>query len=186
MVIQKTSEKKVQAMKLVEPRDIIITDPCYIAKDKDWGEGEVFDWETSTINSPIFTDYIWDDTGVGDGSWDTLEVKKRLTEAALMNFIDDYEMALMDADEFPDNDKIQKRLEELENQQEQIGTFCADSGCTGVFLLDEVLKYNPDFQTGLSNSCYTIIKEYTGRITLRKTIEYFHILGIGNITFYTR
>ena len=28
---------------------------------------------------------------------------------------------------------------------EKIGEFCADAGMVGVFLLDEVLKYNPDF-----------------------------------------
>ncbi len=186
MVIQKTSKKKVQAIKLVNPRDIIITDPCYIAKDEDWVDGGIFDFETSTINSPIFTDYIWDDTGVGDGRWEVLEVEKRFNEASLMNFIDDYEMALLNADEFPEDEKIQKTLNELESQIKEIGTFTADSGCTGVFLLDEVLTYNPDFLTGLSNHCFTIIKEFSGRITLRKTIEYFHILGIGNKIFYTR
>lgn len=29
--------------------------------------------------------------------------------------------------------------------KEPIGKFCADAGMVAVFLLDEVLKYNPDF-----------------------------------------
>lgn len=28
---------------------------------------------------------------------------------------------------------------------EELGNFCADSGMVAVFLLEEVLKYNPDF-----------------------------------------
>ena len=56
-------------MKTVRNRSLVITDPCYIAKEEEWGKGEAFDWEESTINSSIFTDYIWDDTVGGDGSW---------------------------------------------------------------------------------------------------------------------
>ena len=66
-------------MKLLRERSIIITDPCYIAKEKEWGEGETFDWEKSTINSSLFSEYIWEDTGSGDGSWDVFEVNQKRT-----------------------------------------------------------------------------------------------------------
>jgi hypothetical protein len=172
-------------MKIVRNRSLVITDPCYIAKEGEWGKGEAFDWEDSTINSSIFTDYIWDDTVGGDGSWRVFEVDKILGEGGLMNFVDDYAIALDNVEDHPGNEYYQKTLDKLEAQQKEIGTFSADSGCTGVFYLDEVLKYNPDFQSGLSNKCYTIIEDFAGRVILYKTDEYFHILGIGNKTFYT-
>jgi hypothetical protein len=172
-------------MKIVRSRAIIITDPCYIAKEGDWGKGEAFDWEESTINSNIFSDYIWDDTVGGDGSWNVFEVNKTLGEGGLMNFVDDYAIALDNVVDHPESEYYQKTLDKLESQQTKIGSFGSDSGCMGVFYLDEVLKYNPDFQSGLCNDCYAIIEDFAGRIIIYKTDEYFHILGIGNKTFYT-
>ncbi len=172
-------------MKLLRERSIIITDPCYVAKEKEWGEGETFDWEKSTINSPLFSEYIWEDTGSGDGSWDVFEVDHRLGEGGLMNFVDDYAIALKNVDDFPNDENYKNILKKLESQQTKVGNFSADSGCIGVFYLDEVLKYNPDFQSGLSNNCYTIIKDFAGRIIIYSAEDYFHILGIGNKTFYT-
>ena len=47
-------------------KDLIFTDPCYIAKDDDWGDS--FDYEVEGIGYPGFTEYEWEDTGYGDGS----------------------------------------------------------------------------------------------------------------------
>lgn len=44
---------------------IIITDPCYFAKDEDWNDG--FITQEYLINPDLgFTDYIWIYTGFGD------------------------------------------------------------------------------------------------------------------------
>lgn len=48
---------------------IVITDPCYFAKDCDWDESGNFDYEDCTIHGLGFSDYIWMPTGIGDGSW---------------------------------------------------------------------------------------------------------------------
>ena len=84
--------------------DIIITDPCYVAKDNDWDH--VFN-ETN-LKKLGFTNYIWESTIYGDWSCTTVRIN-------------------------PDNSK------------EKIGKFCADAGLVGVFLLSEVLKYNPEY-----------------------------------------
>ena len=50
--------------------------------------------------------------------------------------------------------------------QEEIGDFCADSGMVGVFLLDEVLKYNPDFTELLKEhpGLSTVIRNFKGTV----------------------
>lgn len=69
-----------------------------------------------------------------------------------------------------------------------IGHFCADAGMVAVFLLDEVLKYNPDFEKwiGKHSWCVTTIPDFDG------DIQYYvdndnnaHIIGKGNINFFT-
>lgn len=50
--------------------------------------------------------------------------------------------------------------------KEKMGEFCADSGQVGIFLMDEVLKYNPDLN--LPNHCATIIKNFDGHVRVNK------------------
>lgn len=50
--------------------------------------------------------------------------------------------------------------------KEKMGEFCADSGQVGIFLMDEVLKYNPDLD--LPKHCATIIKNFDGHIRINK------------------
>lgn len=49
--------------------------------------------------------------------------------------------------------------------KQPIGHFCADAGLVSVFLLDEVLKYNPDYDCDLKES-YTamIIRDFKGTV----------------------
>lgn len=72
---------------------------------------------------------------------------------------------------------------------EKIGDFCADSGQVSVFLLDEILKYNPNWTKWAEEHswCATIIKDFDGEVkcTCDKSIRYAHIIGEGNINFYT-
>ena len=71
---------------------------------------------------------------------------------------------------------------------EEIGNFCADSGMVGVFLLDEVLKYNPKFNDHINNpEAVTWIKDFHGDVELCLADDgSVNVVGIGNIRFYSR
>lgn len=90
---------------------------------------------------------------------------------------------------------------------EKIGNFCADAGMVGVFLLDEVLKYNPDFNYHIERPwTTTLIKDFDGEIDFEiihtegvyEDDTEFHskgdrweddsvsVIGRGNINFETR
>ncbi len=83
--------------------------------------------------------------------------------------------------------------------EEIIGHFCADAGLVAVFLLEEVLKYNPNFDYHINRPwTTTLIKNFDGEITLdvvdiSGTDEdgdewedsEVRAIGEGNINFYT-
>ena len=49
--------------------------------------------------------------------------------------------------------------------KEAIGEFCADAGLVSVFLLDEVLKYNPDYDWHITKPfTVTVIKDFKGTV----------------------
>lgn len=82
------------------------------------------------------------------------------------------------------DDKIFNTTVDLKN----IGEFCADSGMVAVFLLDEILKYNPNFDHYINKLwTTTLIKDFDGEV------EYYideiqgnaHIIGTGNVNFFT-
>ena len=59
--------------------------------------------------------------------------------------------------------------------KEAIGEFCADAGMVAVFLLDEVLAYNPDFDFYETKPwTTTLIKDFEGDIE----INIIHIEGV--------
>ena len=126
-------------------KDLIITDPCYIAKDADWGES--FNWEDYCIEP--FSEYEWEDTGYGDGSPKVFSIPTYYNP-------DDFLKKMGEADD--------EELEELEDQKEYIGECGVDSGSFGVFLLDEALNYNPNFMNSLLKSCYCIVRNFTGTV----------------------
>lgn len=52
--------------------------------------------------------------------------------------------------------------------KEPIGEFCADTGMVGVFLLEEVLRYNPDFNYHLEKPWTTTwIKDFDGDVQIQ-------------------
>lgn len=75
---------------------------------------------------------------------------------------------------------------------EQIGEFCADAGMVGVFLLDEVLQYNPDYRDYTDcPGAVTLIKDFDGDIEIMVVQDEngepeVRVIGNGNINFYTR
>lgn len=77
----------------------------------------------------------------------------------------------------------------LESPERAIGSFCGDSGMVGVFLLDEVLKYNPDFNFHLVRPWTTTwIKDFYGDIFFFGTVydKYLSVVGKGNVNFHTK
>jgi len=91
--------------------DIIITDPCYIIREKHHG------------TTPI-TDDDWCACDYGS-HMETLGIQHYMTSDTLYG---DWGCTVYDTD-----------------TDEVLGEFCADAGLVSVFLLGEVLKYNPDF-----------------------------------------
>ena len=91
--------------------------------------------------------------------------------------------------------------------KEKIGEFCADTGKVAVFLLDEVLKYNPDFKLHVTHPwTTTLIKDFDGEVHFEiietegiheEDTEFWKkgdrwvdrsvsVVGKGNINFYTQ
>lgn len=164
---------------------IIITDPCYITKDRDWGSENGFNYNTMSISLDEFSSYIWENTGVGDGRWKVSQTKNILGLMELEKFIEDIEEAYY---KFHDKPSIENQinLENLIGQRETIGRFCVDSGTFGVFYLDEVLKYKPNFLAEHGDWCYTIVENFIGEVDIYEdSREQRHFLGIGNKTFYS-
>lgn len=76
------------------------------------------------------------------------------------------------------------------DSNEVIGQFCADAGMVCVCLLDEVLKFNPNFEKWAKAHpwCATIIENFSGNITYVVDEEdemLFHIIGQGTTNFTT-
>lgn len=73
--------------------------------------------------------------------------------------------------------------------KKEIGKFCADAGMVGVFLLNEVLKYNPDFDYHINRKwTTTLIKDFHGTVELhcdedRNGDKEVTVVGKGNINF---
>lgn len=70
---------------------------------------------------------------------------------------------------------------------EVIGEFCADAGMVAVFLLDEVLKYNPDFDYHTERPwTTTLIKDFDGEVDFVIEEDEVKVVGKGNIDFVGR
>lgn len=140
--------------------DIIITDPCYIIK-KDWRKCDYGD----NMAALGLTNYISESTRYGDWSCSTWSTPRKDVEAQLeeLNALGRARWELMKQ---YGEDSVQAKIyddkiADASLNIEKIGYFCADAGMVAVFLLDEVLKYNPDFD-------YHINRDYTNRILIMK------------------
>ena len=69
----------------------------------------------------------------------------------------------------------------------KIGEFCADAGMVAVFVLDEVLAYNPGFDYHLTKPhTTTLITNFTGNVNIVTENDEVYVVGKGNINFYTK
>lgn len=119
--------------------DIIITDPCYIMRAEHHG------------TTPI-TEDDWSACDYGS-NMEALGIKHYLTRSTIYG---DWSCTTFDATNGMGL-KIRKA----------IGDFCADAGLVSVFLLDEVLKYNPDFDYHKNRDWTTTwIKDFKGKVQI--------------------
>ena len=154
--------------------DIIITDPCYIIKDADtsdkpkWEDFHPYksiydypDYNKETKESKQFrenakkldeADKKWRNEHPDD--WEMCEYGENMEMLGINTYMTrdtlygDWSCTTFDSD-----------------TKEPIGEFCADAGLVSVFLLDEVLKYNPNFDYHTDKKWTTTwIKNFRGTV----------------------
>lgn len=174
--------------------DIIITDPCYIIRDRD--ESTRPKWEDYHKYSSI---YEYPDYDEATKSSETFYEEDKKLDAADKEW----------CKEHPDDRDIwdERDLSPFgftayiahntlygdwgcttydSDTDKELGEFCADSGMVGVFLLDEVMKYNPDYDD--VDKCpyaVTLIKGFKGDVWFEKTYDTLIVKGEGNVNFRT-
>jgi hypothetical protein len=176
--------------------DIIITDPCYIIKD----DPEKDDWDLCNYGKNMeklgINTYLTANTEYGDWSCTTIKddpkSEKLLNELNKMyfEFFQNYNNPSIYKTE--ENRKkmydeyMAERIKKEKEGELILGNFCADAGLVSVFLLDEVLKYNPKFDYHLNrNWTTTLIKNFDGNIEITHKEGDISVVGKGNINFYT-
>lgn len=114
-----------------------------------------------------------------DGDWEKCEYGKYMKNLGIKNYISrdtiygDWSCTTYNSD-----------------TGEKIGNFCADAGLVGVFLLDEILKYNQDFDWHKERPWTTTwIKDFDGDVRFEVTSDdewqQLSVVGKGNINFET-
>lgn len=182
---------------------IVITDPCYIMRHQQ-GTTQLTedDWDACDYGSNMealgINNYITENTIYGDWSCTTYATENPqkavddLAEIAKY-FNDKYEeyggYKVTTDEQYEEICKeCDAKQDALNLEVENIGHFCADAGLVSVFLLDEVLAYNPNFLQWAEDHlwCVTMIKDFDG------DVEYYvdeagdaHIIGTGSTNFFT-
>ncbi len=193
----------------VNGEDIIVTDPCYVVTDKDNYDSDRLDnfFESKhNFRGVGLTDMIIESTIYGD--WSEAMFKTKMTPAeglelyAKINdcdYIDNLFVELENKGVDVDNEDfsiyryiLSDQMQPTEKICEKIGEFCADAGMVAVFKLDEILKYNPDFDYHINRPwTTTVIKDFVGKISC---VHYYPtedgeprvaIAGEGNYNFFS-
>lgn len=154
--------------------DIIITDPCYVMKHPSENNAPDFssfmrydsidkypDYNSQSGNSEMYISDMkayrdakrkWDEQNPDDWTvsdfgfnMEALGINHYMTRDTIYG---DWSCSVFDA-----------------NTKEEIGNFCADAGLVSVFLLDEILKYNPAFDYHINKKWTTaLIKDFKGTV----------------------
>lgn len=195
--------------------NIVITDPCYIIDNNK----EEDDWEKCDYGESMeklgFTTCIVNDTLYGD--WSCTTFKDTPDAQKLLNDLDENYKELFTAVNYSEDEE---KIKDIENKRKLLldndvvlGRFCADAGLVGVFYLDEILKYNPNYQEhlkGKDSYCATFINDFDGDIEISTTSpipqqnnnnndtneddekcednydeECVYVIGKGNINFFS-
>jgi hypothetical protein len=171
---------------IVNKKDIIITDPCYLTKS-----------DLEDLFQKKLTEHINVSTLYGD--WSCTTFRTRNADIKSMNDLKSYVKDVANWLKNNANDEI-------------IGNFCADSGMVCVVYRDEVMNFNPNFEV---NECYinsrycgdgkfimgekikestynrlaSLIQDFSGEVyTFDFDIDdttHRVLCGFGNINFYT-
>ncbi len=190
---------------------IIITDPCYIMNKENDKKPDFYTWpglEEVTESTPIkdytkaqleaYLKYVeadeaycsdWDKCNYGD-NMEALGITHYITRSTIYG---DWGCTTYKVDENPK--EIIYAIEEAVLDDEdyemnflELGQFCADAGLVSVFLLDEVLAYNPSFEEYIKIHpwCITKIPDFDGEVEyIVDCNKNAHIIGTGNINFFT-
>lgn len=177
----------------VENKTIIITDPCYVVKDNPEQNPYPFPFVAGLRDK------------MGEEKWEELRSNYRKWERDH----DDWEkcaygenMEALGIHNYLSSNTIYgdwSCTTYNTDTKEVLGHFCADAGMVAVFELDEVLKYDPDFNYHTERPwTTTTIENFTGDIDIDvfpisgvdengKEWEYeeVRVIGKGNINFYT-
>ena len=157
--------------------DIIITDPCYIMRKLDYSSEpkwkdymsyssikEYPDYDEEKRKSEMFSkEYEIYDKAIHKwrhehpNDWHVCEFGENMEVFGFSKYMTrdtlygDWSCTTYDLD-----------------TKEPIGSFCADAGLVSVFLLDEVMKYNPNYKQVKENSwCVTCIRDFKGTVEFR-------------------
>ena len=170
----------------VKNKSILITDPCYVASvNKEWGHE--FDYTNNQINTDKITDYMWDYTGFGDSSFSIEKIIDNVTsQQELTNYIEEVEEASYKFYEDATKENL-KKLDSVLLRQKKIGDFSVDSGSFCVFLLEDIEKNYPGFFKQYKNhKVFSVINDFDGTVDIyTDSRKQNHIVGVGNISFYT-
>lgn len=171
---------------------IVITDPCYL--NSNLSEDL---WDKSNYGEDLSvygcSQWLCENTIYGDWSCFTYKGTKQEALTHIMNWDKIYSKFFMEYNET--SEKNRKKLIEQHKQFKKefiekytLGEFCADAGMVCVVYLDEILKVNPNFKEWVEKHpwCATIIEDFDGLVTYEiDDSDEAHIVGIGNIEFYT-
>lgn len=174
--------------------DIIITDPCYFLKDRD------------TSTAPKWEDYFKYSSMYDYPDYDGSESKMYKEDYERYNQVyrkwdmenpDDNDILMDEDDESMNKIGIINYIQRGEiggdwscitidiNANKKIGRFCADAGMVGVYLLNEVLEYNPSFVC--DDRLVTLIKDFDGEVWFDEDDNGdVSVKGKGNINFMTK
>lgn len=131
--------------------------------------------KTIIITDPCYickTDEDWDKCEYGD----KMEMLEHITNYESSNTIyGDWSCTVYEGN-----------IEQHSDTNKKLGKFCADAGMVAVFELDEVLKYNPNYDD-IEKIPYavTVIPDFTGEVTIENIDGSIYVIGKGNINFYS-
>jgi hypothetical protein len=151
----------------IKNETIVITDPCYFENTK-----------PLLSKSTIYGD--WGCT-VFRGTKD--EVNRNINE--IRKSYDDIRKKYKKKKKISQENKL---IEAEFDKKYKLGDFCADAGLVAVFLLKDILKDKSDeCKENLKKEWIrTIIEDFTGEVEYEIDGEdKAHIVGIGNVNFYT-
>ena len=178
---------------------IVITDPCYLNSDIPESSTSERWWDMvqygDNLEATGINHYICESTLYGDWSCNTYkgtfeEIKQacKTWDKYYFTFFEKYNNPNLSVEEKNKLYEEYKQYKKQFNTEHTLGSFCADAGMVCVVYLEDVLKFNPNFKQWANTHtwCVTIIEDFNGNIEYEiDENNEAHIVGIGNINFYT-